>query len=49
MGPRKNNIEYYEIGRCMGTLMTNKVNLELKFCAHYLLKKKNLGLFGNRI
>ncbi len=25
MGPKRDNIEYFEIARCMGTLMTNKV------------------------
>ena len=25
LGPKNDNIDYLEIGRCMGTLMTNKV------------------------
>jgi hypothetical protein len=27
LGPKNENIDYLEIGRCMGTLMQNKVNL----------------------
>ena len=26
LGPKNDNIDYLEIGRCIGTLMTNKVN-----------------------
>jgi hypothetical protein len=29
LGPRNENIDYLEIGRCMGTLMTNKVSIRL--------------------
>jgi hypothetical protein len=27
LGPHNENIDYLEIGRCMGTLMTNKVSI----------------------
>lgn len=36
LGPKKSNIDYYEIGRCMGTLMTNKVS----FCFIKIKKSK---------
>jgi len=29
LGPKRDNIDYYEIARCMGTLMTNKVKIVL--------------------
>ncbi len=27
LGPKNDNIDYTEIGRCIGTLMTNKVHI----------------------
>ena len=29
LGPKNDSIDYLEIGRCVGTLMTNKVNQHL--------------------
>ena len=35
LGPKNDNIDYLEIGRCMGTLMTNKVIKIIYFYKHF--------------
>jgi hypothetical protein len=37
LGPKNDNIDYLEIGRCMGTLMTNKVIKQFTFLEKRLI------------
>ena len=44
LGPKRDNIDYHEIGRCMGTLMTNRVNLKA-IKTFQIIVKNNQFLF----
>ncbi len=39
LGPKNPEIDYVELGRCMGTLMTNRVSSNLCFIQHRSAKK----------
>ena len=47
LGPKNDKIDYLEIGRCIGTLMTNKVRIYSNWSEMYNGSKSNQYIMEN--